>query len=106
MGSVHPFYTKKSYIKLRYDDSIGSINATEKKNDNVESPKHYTSHPSGVECIEIAKHHNFCTGSAIKYIWRCGIKNQDTEIEDLEKAVRFLNFEIKRLKAKENDKNN
>ena len=25
------------------------------KNDNIEHPKHYTSHPSGIECIEVSE---------------------------------------------------
>ena len=34
--------------------------------DNVNHPKHYTSHPSGVECITVVEHMNFNTGNAIK----------------------------------------
>jgi hypothetical protein len=29
-------------------------------NDPVNHPKHYTEHPSGIECIEITEHMNFC----------------------------------------------
>lgn len=63
--------------------------------DNVNKPKHYIKHPSGVECIQITEHMNFCLGNAIKYIWRAGLK-QDA-IEDLKKAVWYLNREIERL---------
>ncbi|NDG32928.1 DUF3310 domain-containing protein, partial [bacterium] len=49
--------------------------------DTVNNPKHYTSHPSGVECIEITEHMNFCLGNAVKYIWRASLKGK--EIEDL-----------------------
>jgi len=38
---------------------------------------------------------NFCKGSAVKYIARAGKK--DDEIEDLKKAIDFLQREIKRL---------
>lgn len=64
---------------------------------NVDHPKHYNSHPSGVECIEIVRHENFNCGSAIKYIWRRGDKGN--EIEDLEKAIWYLQDEVKRLKT-------
>lgn len=37
------------------------------KKDNINHPSHYTSHPSGIECIDIAEHHDFCIGNAIKY---------------------------------------
>ena len=43
-------------------------------NDVVNSPKHYCSSKSGVECIEVAEHMNFCLGNAMKYIWRAGLK--------------------------------
>lgn len=65
--------------------------------DNVNSPKHYNSHPSGVECIEIVKHLDFCTGNAIKYLWRHGIKDKASEIEDLKKAIYYIELKIKML---------
>lgn len=72
-------------------------------NDNVNHPSHYTSHPSGVECIEIAKHYDFCVGNAIKYLWRAGLKHEEgmndraKEIEDLKKAVWYINKKIEML---------
>jgi hypothetical protein len=62
--------------------------------DAVNHPKHYTSHPSGVECIEVTEHFNFNLGNAIKYIWRADSKGQD--IEDLRKARWYLDREILR----------
>ena len=64
------------------------------KNDNIEHPKHYTSHPSGIECIQITRHMGFNLGNAIKYIWRADLKND--AIEDLKKAVWYLQDEIKK----------
>ena len=61
--------------------------------DNVLHPRHYTSHPSGVECIDITRHMNFCLGNALKYIWRAGLK--DDAIQDLEKAIFYIHEEIK-----------
>lgn len=63
--------------------------------DNVNKPPHYTAHPSGVECIEITEHMNFCLGNALKYIWRAGLKQN--EVEDLKKAVWYLTREIERV---------
>ena len=71
--------------------------------DNVNNPRHYNSHPSGVECKEIIRHMNFNLGSAIKYIWRTGLKSADTGIEDLQKAVSCIQDEIKRLEDWGND---
>lgn len=65
--------------------------------DVVENPAHYCSHPANIECIQITEHMNFCIGNAIKYLWRSGIKNKDTKIEDLRKALWYINREINRL---------
>jgi len=65
-------------------------------NDQVNQPFHYTTHPSGIECIQIVEHMNFCLGNAIKYIWRAGLKSPDT-INDLQKARWYLDREIARL---------
>ena len=66
--------------------------------DLVNSPPHYRSHPSGVECIEITQHMNFCLGNAMKYIWRAGLKSEDA-VQDLRKAVWYLEQEIERLEV-------
>lgn len=67
--------------------------------DNVNRPKHYNSHPSGVECIQITRHFNFNIGNAIKYLWRAGLKG--AALEDLKKALWYINDEIKRLEKPE-----
>jgi hypothetical protein len=69
--------------------------------DPVNNPKHYTKHPSGVECIQITEHMGFCLGNAIKYIWRADLKGD--AIEDLQKAVWYIEREIKRRKAASGD---
>ncbi len=65
-------------------------------NDPVNHPKHYTQHPSGVECIQVTEHYNFCRGNAMKYLWRADLKNG---IEDLKKARWYIDREITRLEA-------
>jgi hypothetical protein len=67
-----------------------------KLHDPVNHPSHYTEHPSGVECIQITEHMNFCLGNAVKYIWRAGLKN-DNAIEDLKKARWYVDRELERL---------
>jgi hypothetical protein len=67
------------------------------RDDPVNHPKHYTSHPSGIECIQITRHMNFNLGNAIKYIWRCDTRGGTKTIEDLKKARWYLDDEIKRL---------
>lgn len=77
--------------------------ASKNKNDQVNHPKHYTSDPSGIECIDVTRHRNFNIGNAIKYLWRAGLKEDkdrkiiDKQVEDLNKAVWYLVDEIHRL---------
>ena len=66
--------------------------------DVVNHPKHYTSHPSGVECITVTEHMGFNLGNAMKYIWRADLKND--ALEDLQKAKWYIEREIKRRDAK------
>lgn len=65
--------------------------------DPVKQPKHYTSDPSGIEAIEITRWRNFNIGNAMKYLWRAGLKDSETEIQDLKKARWYIADEIKRL---------
>jgi hypothetical protein len=67
--------------------------------DVVNSPTHYTSHPSGIECIQVTEHYNFNIGNAIKYLWRHGKKYDDKTIEDLKKARWYINREIKKMQG-------
>lgn len=67
--------------------------------DKVNHPRHYTNHPSGIECIEITQHHDFCVGNAIKYLWRAGIKDTTTEIEDLRKAIWYIERKIQLIET-------
>lgn len=69
-----------------------------RENDPINHPAHYTQHPSGVEAIDITEHFNFNCGNAIKYIWRAGLKGPNAT-EDLKKAAWYINREIKRLTA-------
>lgn len=62
--------------------------------DPVNSPAHYTAHPSGIECIEVAEHMGFCLGNAMKYLWRADHKG--APVEDLRKAVWYIEREIQR----------
>ena len=65
--------------------------------DPVNHPAHYTSHPSGIECIEVTRHMGFNLGNALKYIWRADLKGN--ALEDLKKARWYLDDEIKRQEA-------
>lgn len=72
-----------------------------KNNTQVEHPDYYNKHPSGIECIEIVRHCNFNIGNAIKYLFRCGLKDDNPPTQDLRKAMFYIQDEIKRLENKE-----
>lgn len=65
--------------------------------DAVSHPAHYTSHPSGLECIQVTEHMGFTLGNAVKYIWRADLKND--AIEDLKKACWYIQREIAKREA-------
>jgi hypothetical protein len=68
--------------------------------DVVNHPPHYKD--GGIETIDYirAKNLNYYRGNAVKYISRAGKKSK-CPVEDLKKAVWYLNYEIETL---ENDK--
>lgn len=59
--------------------------------DNVNHPAHYTD--GKYETIEFIERNlfDYCDGNAIKYISRAGKKDPDKLIEDLEKALWYIN---------------
>jgi hypothetical protein len=75
-------------------DLIAEVSAT----DPVNRPAHYTSHPSGIECIQITEHMLFNLGNAVKYIWRADLKLD--ALEDLRKASWYINREIAKREKK------
>lgn len=68
------------------------------KVDVVNHPKHCTNHPSGIECIQITEHMGFNLGNALKYIWRADLKG--SAVEDLEKAIFYINRELTKRREK------
>lgn len=81
---------------VRFEDRPGFVMSDEE--DTVNHPSHYTADPSGVECIEVVEHRNFCIGNAIKYLWRAGLKGGDAkQVEDLRKSIWYIEREIERL---------
>jgi hypothetical protein len=68
--------------------------------DLVNHPPHYTSHPSGVECIDVVEDMPYNLGCAVKYIWRVGLKDESDQITDLRKAAWYIEREILRRQRK------
>lgn len=68
------------------------------ENDDINHPSHYTAY-KGIEVIQLTEQLNFNRGNAVKYIARAGLKNPDTELEDLKKAAWYVNREIARIEG-------
>jgi len=64
--------------------------------DMVNRPAHYNSHPSGVETVRLTEHLSAMIGSAVKYVWRRGLKGPI--VQDLEKAAWCFRREADRLR--------
>lgn len=91
-------------LKLPIEEYFIKLNKYDGANPRINHPEYYNDHPSGVECIDIARHYCFSIGNAIKYLWRAGLKTEkgltsvEKELEDLEKAIWYINDRIKTLK--------
>ena len=73
--------------------------------EKVNHPSHYLK-DSGHEVIDVIESWglNFSLGNAIKYIARSGRKDENLNVQDLEKALWYINREIKRLSNLSNNK--
>lgn len=70
------------------------------EHDAVNHPSHYTD--GSIEVIDYIEDKNlgYHLGNAIKYISRAGKKNKDKTIEDLQKAVWYINRYIELVSKK------
>jgi hypothetical protein len=68
--------------------------------DHVNHPKHYNDHPAGIEAIDVIEHMPFNVGTAMKYLWRAGLKPGESATRDLDKAQWYINREKERLAKK------
>ena len=86
--------TMSKYDLKKEDVSSFGKRYIPRKHDPVNHPKHYTDHPSGIECIQITEHMGFNLGNAVKYIWRSDLKHD--AIEDLKKAKWYIERELEK----------
>lgn len=63
--------------------------------EQINHPAHYTSHPSGIEAIDICQNLGFSPGCAFKYLFRRNVKHEDPRV-DLQKAIWYLRHEAAR----------
>lgn len=89
----------KAIRLIQESEELDKAHDTDKLVDAVNHPAHYTD--GKIEVIDYIedKKLNFNLGNAVKYISRAGKKNKSKEVEDLQKAVFYINREINRLEG-------
>ncbi len=74
------------------ETEVTDVPRSEQAFDIVSRPKHYNSHPSGVEAVQVCELISFNLGNALKYLWRVGLKGD--AVEDLSKSEWYLYREL------------
>lgn len=67
--------------------------------DEINKAEHYNTSPSGIECIEVVEHMDFCSGNAMKYLWRHNDK--ENPVKDLRKAIYYIERRISQIEKPE-----
>lgn len=116
---IHQCIGTSEYNELQEDiaDKAMKDFRDAKTDEMVNHPKHYnTDGPvitirckcgevikKTLECIDVIRDMPSWKGNTIKYLWRCGLKKEEgmsdieKEIQDLEKAIWYINDRIKQL---------
>ena len=98
VNSDYPTYQQiKNYVKgygqIVWKRNVNNtMDAVHTVADDIHHPKHYTSDDCGVEAIEITSLLPACISNAVKYVWRCGKKDED--LQELKKALWYINYSI------------
>ena len=98
--------TKEQFLSELSQDTktpYKKFSTTFSEKEQVQHPSHYRG--GTYEAINVIKAWdlNFCLGNALKYICRAGLKDPSTAVQDLEKAIFYLQDEIKTRKAENKD---
>lgn len=97
----------EDWYKLEFVEEIlpepVKVEEPAKTNDPVNHPSHYTKGSIEVADFIADQKLNFDRGNAVKYVCRAGSKDPEKEIQDLEKAIWYINHEIKMLKGEDAD---
>lgn len=98
MASLEDRYEKACEAMRDRQDEIDAI--------SFGTTSHYNQY-NGFEVIDVCEQlrspdgsGNFNRGNAFKYLARAGWKNLGKEVEDLEKALQYIQREINRVKAR------
>lgn len=68
--------------------------------EEVVHPKHYNHLPNGIECWDVTEHFPTNIGSAMKYLWRVGLKPGQDSVKDLKKVIQYVQRQIDLIEGK------
>jgi len=89
----HPAETLRAARTWKHDNIIADQPTTGTQKEMVEHPDHYGGADNPYEAIKVLEAldlgHDFCLGSALKYLFRAGKKG--SKLEDLKKAAWYIN---------------
>ena len=91
------------YLKVKHQKIIFILNQMNKE--HVNHPHHYGGENNPYEAIKVidAWELGFSLGNTVKYISRAGKKESDKELQDLKKAMWYLQHHIEELEKKQSN---
>ena len=90
---IKNYVTTHGKLVWKRDVAVNTVaDAVHIVGDAIHHPKHYTSDDCGVEAIEVTSLLPACISNAVKYVWRCGKKDED--LQELKKALWYINYSI------------
>ena len=90
--------TAQEHLERAMDEIVALQTVKAVSSHEVDHPRHYNEHPSGVECIDVVEGLSFNMGNAIKYLWRAGLKESEPSGKDFDKAVWYIRREVALVK--------
>ena len=92
------FKTPDIYYLSELKSEFIKILARNEKYEMVDQPAHYNQHPTGIAAIDIIEHiPSSNVASAMRYLWRLGLKPGNDFEQELDKVVWYTKREKERL---------
>jgi len=86
--------THEDYMTRRLEQA-------ELQSDVVKNPKHYEQYEFEPVSFIMKNELSFWMGNVIKYVMRAGTKDDTDEVQDLKKAIRYIEMRINQLEGRE-----
>jgi len=77
------------------------LEQAEQQPDVIKNPRHYEQYEFEPVSFIMKNELSFWMGNVIKYVMRAGTKDDTDEVQDLKKAVRYIEMRINQLEGRE-----